>query len=266
MDHEPVLISTIAIGLTAAFIGGLIARRLRLPEIVGYIAAGVAIGPFTPGLVADTEIALELAELGVILLMFGVGIHFSLRDLLAVRASPSRAPSARRRRDALGIGLGSVLGWGLGGGLVLGLALSVASTVVLLRALSDRTSWTRRRAASPSGGSSSRTCSLCWSSCCCRPSPRSSARRARAPTRPLPGRARSSSIAIALGKAALFAVVMVVVGARVVPWLMPGRRARGLHASCSRWQSSPSRWGSPSSPRACSASRSRSARSWPAWS
>ena len=86
MDHEPVLISTIAIGLTAAFIGGLIARRVRLPAIVGYIVAGVVIGPFTPGFIADTDIALELAELGVILLMFGVGIQFSIRELLAVRS------------------------------------------------------------------------------------------------------------------------------------------------------------------------------------
>ncbi|HET9455815.1 MAG TPA: cation:proton antiporter, partial [Candidatus Limnocylindrales bacterium] len=139
MDHEPVLISTIAIGLTAAFIGGLVARRLRLPAIVGYILAGIAVGPFTPGLIADTEIATELAEIGVILLMFGVGIHFSIRDLLAVRgiAIPGAIVQSTVA-TALGVGLGVALGWGLGGGLVLGLALSVASTVVLLRALTER--------------------------------------------------------------------------------------------------------------------------------
>ena len=107
MDHEPALISTIAIGLTAAFIGGLIARRLRLPVIVGYIVAGMAVGPFTPGLIADTAIATELAEVGVILLMFGVGIHFSIKDLLAVRAiaipgaidaGPDAHPGRRSRR------------------------------------------------------------------------------------------------------------------------------------------------------------------------
>ena len=139
MDHEPVLISTIAIGLTAAFIGGLIARRLRLPSIVGYIVAGVVVGPFTPGLVADPDIATELAELGVILLMFGVGIHFSIRDLLAVRGIA--IPGAVGQifvATLLGIGLGVALGWGIAGGLVLGLAVSVASTVVLLRALEDR--------------------------------------------------------------------------------------------------------------------------------
>ena len=85
MDHEPVLISTLAVGLVAAFIGGFIAQRLKLPPIVGYIVAGIVIGPFTPGLMADRAVATELAEIGIILLMFGVGIHFSFRDLLAVK-------------------------------------------------------------------------------------------------------------------------------------------------------------------------------------
>jgi CPA2 family monovalent cation:H+ antiporter-2 len=139
MDHEPVLISTIAIGLTAAFIGGFVARRVGLPAIVGYIVAGVAIGPFTPGLVADPGVATELAEIGVILLMFGVGIHFSFRDLLAVRwiAIPG-AVIQIALATVLGTWLGVVLGYGIGGGLVIGLAISVASTVVLLRALEDR--------------------------------------------------------------------------------------------------------------------------------
>ncbi len=139
MDHEPVLISTIAVGLSAAFLGGLLARRLRLPAIVGYIVAGIAVGPFTPGFIADQAIATELAELGVILLMFGVGIHFSIRDLLAVRAIA--LPGAIGQitvATVLGVVLGLALGWDIGGGLVLGLALSVASTVVLLRALMDR--------------------------------------------------------------------------------------------------------------------------------
>ena len=139
MDHEPVLISTIAIGLTAAFVGGLIARRLGLPSILGYILAGVAIGPFTPGLVADATIATELADIGVILLMFGVGIHFSIDDLTAVRALA--VPGAIVRiivATLLGIAFGAAIGWGLGAGLVLGLAISMASTVVLLRALEER--------------------------------------------------------------------------------------------------------------------------------
>jgi CPA2 family monovalent cation:H+ antiporter-2 len=139
MDHEPVLISTIAIGLTAAFFGGLIARRLRLPSIVGYILAGVTIGPFTPGLIADAAIATELAEIGVILLMFGVGIHFSIDDLIAVRALA--VPGAIIRiafATSAGIAFGLAIGWSVGAGLVLGLAISMASTVVLLRALEER--------------------------------------------------------------------------------------------------------------------------------
>jgi CPA2 family monovalent cation:H+ antiporter-2 len=139
VEHGGALITTIALGLSAAFIAGLIARRLSLPSIVGYLLAGVAIGPFTPGLVADQEIATELAEIGVILLMFGVGIHFSLRDLLAVRgiAIPG-AIGQSAIATTLGIGLGLMLGWEPVEGLVLGLSLSVASTVVLLRALIQR--------------------------------------------------------------------------------------------------------------------------------
>ncbi|HEX2765978.1 MAG TPA: cation:proton antiporter [Candidatus Limnocylindria bacterium] len=139
MEHGGALITTIALGLSAAFIAGLIARRLKLPSIVGYLVAGVALGPFTPGLVADQEIASELAEIGVILLMFGVGIHFSLRDLLAVRgiAIPGAIVQSTIA-TLLGIGLGNLLGWDLVSGLVLGMSLSVASTVVLLRALIQR--------------------------------------------------------------------------------------------------------------------------------
>jgi CPA2 family monovalent cation:H+ antiporter-2 len=139
MDHSAALLETLAIGLVAAFIGGIVATKLRLPTIVGYLVAGVFVGPFTPGLVADTGTAQELAELGVILLMFGVGIHFSVGDLLAVRATA--IPGAIGQilvATLLGIVLGIALGWGFAGGLVLGLAVSVASTIVLLRALEAR--------------------------------------------------------------------------------------------------------------------------------
>jgi CPA2 family monovalent cation:H+ antiporter-2 len=133
------LIVTIAAALVIAFIGGLIATRLKLPAIVGYLIAGVAVGPFTPGFVANAEIAHELAEIGVILLMFGVGIHFSLRDLLAVRAiAIPGAVGQIAVATALGTGVTMLWGWSLGSGLVLGLAISVASTVVLLRALTER--------------------------------------------------------------------------------------------------------------------------------
>jgi monovalent cation:H+ antiporter-2, CPA2 family len=139
VEHGGELISTIALGLSAAFLAGLLARRLHLPSIVGYLFAGVALGPFTPGLIADQGIALELAEIGVILLMFGVGIHFSFRDLLAVRgiAIPGAVVQIGVA-TGLGTGLAIALGWGLAAGVVLGLCLSVASTVVLLRALIQR--------------------------------------------------------------------------------------------------------------------------------
>jgi CPA2 family monovalent cation:H+ antiporter-2 len=139
VDSHAALIETIAIGLGAAFIGGLLARRLRLPAIVGYLLAGMSVGPFTPGLVADQDTAMQLAELGVILLMFGVGIHFSIKDLLEVRsiAIPGAVGQIFLATIA-GLGLGIALGWGLAGGLVLGLSISVASTVVLLRALEER--------------------------------------------------------------------------------------------------------------------------------
>jgi CPA2 family monovalent cation:H+ antiporter-2 len=139
MPHATELIGTIAVGLTAAFLGGLLAWRLRLPLIVGYMLAGVAVGPFTPGFVADQHLAPQLAEIGVILLMFGVGIHFSVGDLLAVRrlALPG-AIGQVAVATLLGVGLARLWGWSLGAGLVFGLALSVASTVVLLRALTER--------------------------------------------------------------------------------------------------------------------------------
>jgi len=116
-----------------------VANRLRLPPLVGYLVAGVLIGPFTPGFVANQGLAAQLAEIGVILLMFGVGLRFSLPDLLAVRATA--VPGALGQMTlvtGLGLGLAYVLGWTLGAGIVFGLALSVASTVVVLRGLQDR--------------------------------------------------------------------------------------------------------------------------------
>ena len=219
MDHEPVLISTIAIGLTVAFVGGLVARRLRLPAIVGYILAGVVVGPFTPGLDADPGIALELAEIGVILLLFGVGIHFSIQDLLDVRRLA--VPGAIIQTviaTLLGVGLGEVLGWELGAGLILGLALSIASTVVLLRAMGDRA-----ELGTPQG-----RLAVGWLIVedliavlllVLLPS-----------VAPLLGGTGGETsggglgpvgeVLLAVGKAVVFAVLMVVAGARLVPWLL----------------------------------------------
>lgn len=136
MELDSALLPTIAIALSAAFVGGFIAHKLRLPAIVGYLVAGIAIGPFTPGLVADAEIASELSEVGVILLMFGVGIHFSPRDLLAVRRTAVPGAIVQMAvATLLGLVLALALGWSAGAGLVFGLAISVSSTVVLLRDL-----------------------------------------------------------------------------------------------------------------------------------
>jgi CPA2 family monovalent cation:H+ antiporter-2 len=133
------LIGIIVAGLGLAFILGTAANRLKLPPLVGYLLAGVVVGPFTPGFVADTNLALQLADIGVILLMFGVGLHFKPRDLLEVKGIV--VPGAIFQMGliaGLGVGAGLLFGWPWGQGLVFGLCLSVASTVVVLRALQDR--------------------------------------------------------------------------------------------------------------------------------
>ncbi|EPO6181174.1 YbaL family putative K(+) efflux transporter [Yersinia enterocolitica] len=139
MHHSTPLITTIVGGLVLAFLLGSLAHRLRISPLVGYLAAGVLAGPFTPGFVADTSLAPELAEIGVILLMFGVGLHFSLKDLLAVKAIAIPGAVAQIAvATLLGMGLSHLLGWDLMTGFVFGLCLSTASTVVLLRALEER--------------------------------------------------------------------------------------------------------------------------------
>ncbi len=136
MPHDVSLIATIAAGFGLAMIFGLIASNLRMPPLVGYLLAGIMIGPATPGFVADVGLAGQLAEIGVMLLMFGVGLHFSLQDLMAVRriAVPGAVVQIAVA-TVLGLAVSMFWGWSLGGALVFGLCLSVASTVVLLRAL-----------------------------------------------------------------------------------------------------------------------------------
>lgn len=139
MPHNVSLITTIASALGLALLFGFGAVKLRLPALVGYLAAGIVVGPFTPGFIADVELATQLAEIGVMLLMFGVGLHFSLDDLMEVKGIA--LPGAILQISAatlLGMGMAYFLGWSFGTGLIFGLALSVASTVVLLRALEDR--------------------------------------------------------------------------------------------------------------------------------
>ena len=139
MPHDVSLISTIAAGFGLALVFGYFAARLKMPPLVGYLFAGILIGPATPGFVADVDLAGQLAEIGVMLLMLGVGLHFSLKDLLAVKRIA--IPGALLQiavATALGMGTATLWGWDLGAALVFGLALSVASTVVLLRALESR--------------------------------------------------------------------------------------------------------------------------------
>ncbi|MFA4063366.1 YbaL family putative K(+) efflux transporter [Xanthomonas perforans] len=139
MHHDTSLIDIIAVGLAVAFILGTLAQKVKLSPLVGYLLAGVCVGPFTPGFVADQTIANQLSELGVMLLMFGVGLHFSLDDLMEVKWIA--VPGALAQivvATLLGWALAWSMGWSLIHGLVFGLALSVASTVVLLRALEER--------------------------------------------------------------------------------------------------------------------------------
>ncbi|RCL01013.1 MAG: CPA2 family [Candidatus Tokpelaia sp. JSC188] len=139
MAHETPLITAIVMGLCLAFLFGAIANRLRVSPLVGYLLAGVIAGPNTPGFHADAGLTNQLAEIGVILLMFGVGLHFSMKDLLSVRAiAVPGAIAQMTTATLLGTCLGLILGWSISNGLAFGLALSTASTVVLLRALQER--------------------------------------------------------------------------------------------------------------------------------
>lgn len=139
MPHDTPLITTIVAALVLAFIFGAIANRLKMPPLVGYLIAGMVVGPHSPGFVADQTLASQLADLGVVLLMFGVGLNFSMSELLSVKAVA--VPGALIRivlATAMGMALGISMGWSVAGGLVFGLGLAVSSTVVTLKVLQDR--------------------------------------------------------------------------------------------------------------------------------
>jgi monovalent cation:H+ antiporter-2, CPA2 family len=139
MDHSTTLITTLAVGFGLALIFGFVAEKCKLPALVGYLLAGILIGPSTPGFVADVSIASQLSEIGVMLLMFGVGLHFSIHDLLAVkRIALPGAIIQMATATLMGMWLAHLWGWTIGEGLIFGLALSCASTVVLLKALESR--------------------------------------------------------------------------------------------------------------------------------
>jgi CPA2 family monovalent cation:H+ antiporter-2 len=214
--HHTELIATIAVGLTAALVGGLVAVRLRMPSIVGYLLAGIAVGPFTPGFVADQELAPQLAELGVILLMFGVGIHFSIKDLFAVRGVA--IPGAIGQivvAIGLGFGLVRLWGWPAGEGLVFGLALSVASTVVLLRAVTDSGDLEKSAGRAAVGWLIVEDLIVVLALVLLP-----------AVAGPLGGTESAAeghllaNLAVTLGKVVVFVALMLVVGTRVIPWLL----------------------------------------------
>jgi len=215
--HPTPLIATIVAGLGLAFVFGAIANRLKLPVLVGYLLAGVLVGPFTPGYVADQELAPQLAEIGVILLMFGVGLHFSVKDLMAVRriAIPG-AVAQITVATLMGMGLAHLMGWTLGAGLVFGLALSVASTVVLLRALQERRLIDTERGRIAVGWLIVEDLAMVLAQVLL--PTLSGALGGEAPP-PGPGGVLGA-MAASLGKVAAFVVLMLVVGRRVIPWIL----------------------------------------------
>lgn len=220
VHSEATLISTIAVGFVLAFGLGYVADRLRLPPLVGYLLAGVMIGPYTPGFVADGELAVQLAEVGVILLMFGVGLHFSTSDLLAVRgiALPG-AVGQIVLATALGFGLSWLWGWSHGAGLVFGLSLSVASTVVLLKALEERNLVTSVNGRIAVGWLIVEDLAMVLTLVLL------PAFAEMLGGKPVSGRGHSDmpvwlDLAITLAKVAAFAAIAVVLGPRTVPWVL----------------------------------------------
>ncbi|WP_070884773.1 YbaL family putative K(+) efflux transporter [Pseudomonas argentinensis] len=217
MPHHTPLIATIAAGFVLAYLFGSLANRLRLSPLVGYLLAGVIVGPFTPGFVADKELSQEISEIGVILLMFGVGLHFSLKDLMSVKhiAIPGAVVQIAVA-TLMGMGLSWAMGWGWGAGLVFGLALSVASTVVLLRALEERQLIDTRRGKIAVGWLIVEDLVMVLALVLL---PALSG-----VLGGIPQGDGSNSIGlqllITLGKVSAFVVLMVVVGRRVIPWLL----------------------------------------------
>jgi monovalent cation:H+ antiporter-2, CPA2 family len=215
MPHHT-LITTIVVALVLAFAFGVVAQRLRFSPLVGYLVAGVLISPFTPGYVADQGIANELAEIGVILLMFGVGLHFSFEDLLSVgRIAIPGAIAQIASATALGMGLAWWLGWPMSAGFVFGLALSVASTVVLLRAMQERRLLETERGRIAVGWLIVEDLAMVLTLVLL---PALAPVLAAGATLGL--FALVLPIAITLGKVTAFVAIMLVVGKRLIPWIL----------------------------------------------
>jgi CPA2 family monovalent cation:H+ antiporter-2 len=217
--HHTSLIATIVAGLGLAFVFGAIANRLKLPVLVGYLLAGVVVGPFTPGYVADQELAPQLAESGVILLMFGVGLHFSLKDLMAVRkiAIPGAVVQITAA-TVMGLGLALALGWSVGAGIVFGLALSVASTVVLLRALQERRLVETGRGKIAVGWLIVEDLAMVLALVLL--PALSGVLGGEAPASTAAGGGVLGAFALTIGKVVAFVAFMLIVGRRVIPWIL----------------------------------------------
>lgn len=222
MHHTTPLITTIVGGLVLAFLLGMLANRLRISPLVGYLLAGVLAGPFTPGFVADTNLAPELAELGVILLMFGVGLHFSLKDLMSVKSIAIPGAVAQIAvATLLGMGLSAWLGWSLMTGLVFGLCLSTASTVVLLRALEERQLIDSQRGQIAIGWLIVEDLVMVLTLVLL-PAIAGMLEQGNASPQLL-----AWDLLLTIGKVAAFMVLMMVVGRRVVPWILAKSAATG---------------------------------------
>ena len=211
--HDIPLVSTIAIGLGAAFLCGFVATKLRLSPLVGYLIAGIIVGPHSPGFVADIKIAEQLSEIGVVLLLFGVGLHFSVSDFLEVKKVAAVGAIARTALiTAIGIYIGSVFGWSMGTGLLFGLCLSVASTVVMLRALEDHHLLPTITGKISVGLAVVEDVMMVLAMVMI-PA-------VVAGTSPDTGSGVGTQLLLAFGKIGLFAAIMVIVGKRVLPWLL----------------------------------------------
>jgi len=221
VPHSVTLITTIAAGLGLALIMGFIAVRLKLPALVGYLVAGIIIGPATPGFVADIELSRQLAEIGVMLLMFGVGLHFSLNDLLAVRriALPGAIVQIAVA-TALGAAVAALWGWPLGSGIVFGLALSVASTVVLLRALENRGALESVNGRIAVGWLVVEDLVMVLVLVLLPPLSGWLGGNATAPAGAAGDRGVLTTLALTLGQVGVFVALMLVVGRRLFPWLL----------------------------------------------
>lgn len=221
MPHDVTLIATVAVGFVLAFIFGFIAVRLRLPPLVGYLLAGVAVGPFTPGFVADAHLAGQLAEIGVMLLMFGVGLHFSAADLLAVkRIAVPGAIGQILLATAIGVFMAMVWGWSFGAGLVLGLSLSVASTVVLLKALEESNSVATPNGRIAVGWLIVEDLAMVLTLVLLPAFAGVLGGRTPAGAHDAAGSGLAITLAITLFKVAAFVAVVLVFGPRVMPWLL----------------------------------------------